>query len=297
MTIVMTTNEMKSYGLGKEFLKLGGRQSQSKSILCTGDNHVGSWMAVSTLNPILSNGEEIKPSKVMKVLNAVWYDVADSLHMPKPNLMVCNGEPIDGSNPKQQGQQSWTSDYEDQMQDYMKLMKAFHYRQLLFTRGSGYHTTTGATNYEEVLANRMNAIKYKAHGGGGATDYYANVEVNGKIFNFSHHIGFSKGLQTRAAALSREMANMHYEKDKIGNVDAIIRNHVHYFWHNEGVHTHGIIVPAWKYPDGHLFRGGVAGTTPDIGMVEIIVEPNGHIDVRKHIAELGSSLKARVCHI
>ena len=59
----------------------------------------------------------------------------------------------------------------------------------------------------------------------------------------------------------------------------------------------GIIVPAWKYPDGHLFRGGVAGTTPDIGMVEVTVETNGDILVRKHIAELGESLKARVNHI
>jgi len=30
----------------------------------------------------------------------------------------------------------------------------------------------------------------------------------------------------------------------------------------------------------------VAGTTPDIGMVEFIIEPNGYVEVVKHIAEL-----------
>ena len=145
------------------------------------------------------------------------------------------------------------------------------------------------------MADRLGAIRYKAYGGSGATDWFANVQANGKVFNYSHHIGFSKGLQTRAAALSREMANMHYEYDKLGKVDVIIRSHVHYFVHVEFVHSHGIILPAWKYPDGHLFRGGVAGTTPDIGMVETIIEPNGEIIIKKHIAEI--DMKAKVTQI
>ncbi len=289
---------MKSEHLGKKFLKLPGRSGSSKSILSTGDNHVGSYFAVASQHPILSDGTEIKPTKIMSVLNSAWFDVLDSLEKKHPDLMVCNGEPIDGSNPKQIGQQSWTTDLEAQMMDFMKLIAVFKYKQFLFTRGSGYHTQVGATNIEEILANRMpRVMKYKAHGGGGATDYYANVEANGQIFNFSHHIGFTKGLQTRAAALSREMANMHYEADKLGKVDVIVRNHVHYFCHVEFTHTHGVIVPAWKYPDAHLFRGGVAGTTPEIGMVEMIIEPNGKILFEKHIAELGTSLKARVNHI
>lgn len=289
---------MKSDFIGKKLYKLPGRSGASKTILGTGDNHVGSLFAVASQHPVLSDGTEIKPTKIMAVLNGVWEDVRDSLMNKHPHLMVCNGEPIDGSNPKQQGQQSWTTDYEAQMLDFMKLASMFNYQQFLFTRGSGYHTTVGGTNFEEILANRMpRVMKYKAHGGGGSTDYYANVEANGKVFNFSHHIGFTKGLQTRAAALSREMANMHYEADKLGKVDVIVRNHVHYFCHVEFTHTHGVIVPAWKYPDGHLFRGGVAGTTPEIGMVEMIIEPNGKIIWEKHIAELGTSLKARVNHI
>ena len=72
-------------------------------------------------------------------------------------------------------------------------------------------------------------------------------------------------------------------------------NQVHYFVHVEFVHSHGIILPAWKYPDGHLFRGGVAGTTPDIGMVETIIEPNGEIIIKKHIAEI--DMKAKVTQI
>ena len=277
-------------------VKLGGRQGSSKTFLMTGDNHVGSLFSVASPERLLSDGTVFRPTKIMSVLYEAWLDVLDSLHCKQPHLMVCNGEPCDGANPKQLGQQSWTTDMESQMLEFMKLMKPFKYQKLLFTRGSIYHTTLGATNFEEILANRMpRVMKYKAHGGSGSTDNYANIEANGKVFNFSHHIGFSKGLQTRAAALSREMANMHYEYDKLGKVDVIVRSHVHYFCHVEFVHSHGIILPAWKYPDGHLFRGGVAGTTPDIGMVEMIVEPNGEIIVNKIVAEV--DLKAKVRHI
>ena len=80
------------------------------------------------------------------------------------------------------------------------------------------------------------------------------------------------------------MAGMVFEKDKMGHADVIVRSHVHYFVHVEFVNTHGFTTPAWKYPDGHLFRGGTAGTTPDVGMVEVIVETNGDIIVEKHIA-------------
>ena len=165
----------------------------------------------------------------------------------------------------------------------------------MFVRGSGYHVTLDATNFEEVLANRLNAVKYRGYGGQGATDDYAFVEMYGKIFNFAHHIGFNKSPAYRTTALAREMAGMHFEHDKLGRADFIIRSHVHYFVHIEFVNTHGILTPAWKYPDHHLFRGGLAGTTPDVGLVEIIIEPNGETEVYPHIAKI--DMKAQVRHL
>jgi len=156
----------------------------------------------------------------------------------------------------------------------------------MFVRGSGYHVQVGATNYEEVLANRMGATGYKAYGGSGLTDYYAFVEINKKMFNFTHHVGFNKWAAYRTTAIARELAGMHFEAGKLHKADVIVRSHVHYFVHVEFPHTHGVSTPAWKFPDAHLFRGGVAGTTPDVGCVEFIIEPNEDIIVKKHIAEL-----------
>jgi hypothetical protein len=258
----------------------------SKSVLLVSDMHVGSSTSICTQEPEIADlGTVHNPTKLQKELYSVWNECIDELHQ-KPDVLVINGEPCDGGNPKGLGKQSWSTNIQDQLIDAGKLVKKIPYKNLLITRGSGYHVDLQGTNFEEIFARQMDAGRYKAFGGSGFTDYYAIFDLNGKIFNCSHHVGFNKWASYRTTALSREMAGMVFEKGKMGRFDVLARSHVHYFVHVEFVHTHGIITPAWKYPDGHLFRGGVAGTTPDIGMVEVIVESNGEILVKKHIAEM-----------
>jgi len=258
----------------------------SKSVLIVSDIHNGSSTAICTPEPEIADLETTyRPNKLQQELYSVWQECIDDL-VQKPDLLVINGEPVDGANIKNAGKQSWTTNLQDQLNDTEKLLNEIPYKKLLFTRGSGYHVDQQGTNFEEIIAKQMNADRYKAFGGSGMTDYYALVEIHGKIFNFSHHIGFARWASYRTTSLAREMAGMVFEKDKMGKADVLVRSHVHYFVHVEFVHTHGFTTPAWKYPDGHLFRGGTAGTTPDIGMVEVIVEPNGEILVQKHIAEM-----------
>jgi hypothetical protein len=258
----------------------------SKSILVASDMHVGSATSICSLEPQITElGTVHLPNKLQLALNEAWYNCIDDLEQ-KPTLLVVNGEPCDGANKKQVGQQSWTTNVYDQLEDASKLLKDIPYENLIFVRGSTYHVQIDGTNFEEIIAKQMGAEKYKAYGGEGLTDYYALIEMYGKTFNFTHHIGYNKWAAYRTTALAREMAGMVFEKDKIGRADVIIRSHVHYFVHIEFTHSHGLTTPAWKFPDAHLFRGGIAGTTPDVGMVEFIIESNGRIEVIKHIAEL-----------
>jgi len=260
--------------------------ASSKSVLIVSDMHVGATTSICSNSPILSDKDSSwNPNKLQKVLLQSWKECIDELHQ-KPTLLVVNGEPCDGGNRKQLGNQSWTTNIQDQLIDAEKLLKMIPYCKLIFNRGSGYHVTQDGTNFEEIIAKQMDADKYRAYGGSGYTDYYSLVKMHGKLFNFTHHIGFNKWAAYRTTALAREMAGMVFERDKMGKADVIVRSHVHYFVHVEFTHTHGLTCPAWKMADGHLFRGGTAGTTPDIGMVEVIVEPNGDIEVVKYIAEL-----------
>ena len=278
--------------------KILGRSKSSKTVIMISDIHDMSKLAVCSKEPYNSELDQIcKLTGLQKGLNQAWTQCANEIKdkYGKVALTVYNGEPIDGANKKQLGQQSWTTNVEDGMLDFMKLDKEISRDKVLFVRGSGYHTTIDGTNIEEILADRMGAIRAKPWGGQGYTDAYSMVEIYGKVFNFSHHIGYSKQQAYRGTALAREMANFHFEDDKLGRVDVVVRSHVHYYWHQESVNRHGVITPAWKFPDYHLFRGGVAGTTPDIGMVTCTVEPNGDMIFDKFIKQI--EVKPRVVHI
>ena len=262
------------------------RSKSSKSVLLVSDMHIGSSTALCSEEPEIADlGTTHNPNKLQKELYSVWQECIDELHQ-KPTVLVINGEPCDGGNPKGLGKQSWTTNLQDQLIDAKKLIDLIKYDHLLINRGSGYHVDQQGTNFEEIFARMMKADRYKAYGGSGYTDYYSIFDIHNQVFNISHHVGFNKWAAYRTTALAREMAGMVFEKSKLGSFAVLARAHVHYFLHIEFPHTHGVITPAWKYPDGHLFRGGVAGTTPDIGMIEVIVESNGKIIVEKHIAEM-----------
>ena len=266
----------------------------AKSVVFSGDFHVGSATALCSAEPYVREIDStIKPNKIQQALREAYYDTIDSITQT-PELLVVNGEPIDGANKKQLGNQSWTTNQQDMSDDFIKLMGDFPYKKIMCGRGSAYHSNVDGMNWEEIIADKLNAEKYKAYGGKGHTDYFGFFEMNGRTFNFTHHIGFNKMPAYRTTALAREIAGMHFEKDKLGEADVLVRSHIHYFVYVRFVHSHGFTTPAWKYPDGHLFRGGLAGTTPDIGAVEVIVEPNGDLEVIPHIAEI--DLKPQVRH-
>ena len=79
-----------------------------------------------------------------------------------------------------------------------------------------------------------------------------------------------------------EFLNGRYWDDK-HKPSVIVRSHVHYFVYVRFATQHGFTTPAWKLPDSHLFRGGLGGTAPSLGAVEVIVEGNGKIIVEPHI--------------
>lgn len=264
-----------------------GVTKKPKRVLVISDLHVGSSTALCSQKPIIADlGTFYTPNGLQKIFFKAWSDMIKELKGPV-DLLVVNGECIDGANVKQVGQQSWTTNIDDMMNDAKKLIEMIPYKKVLILRGSGYHEQVDGTNFEEIMADKLrDCVKYKAYGGEGKTDYFAFVKIYGKTFNFTHHIGFSKSEAYRTTALAREMVGMHFQHDKLGRADIFVRSHVHYFTHVEFTHTHGVTTPCWKYPDAHLFRGGLAGTTADIGMVEFVIEPNGKILFEKYIAEI-----------
>jgi hypothetical protein len=211
--------------------------------------------------------------------------------------VIINGEPINAGNRKSNGDENWTSDINIQLDDAEKLIKVFRYQDVALTRGSTYHSSDGWTNYEENLARRLGAIKYKGMFGtalkqleknkrakveddgkfGQHTDYFLWMSVNGILFSITHHVGFNRW----TTAIAAEMANISHLRGKYfhENMECtqIIRSHVHYLVHVGFGTQYGATTPSWKLADGYMLRGGMAAANHNIGAIEIVVEPSGQV--------------------
>lgn len=300
-------------GVLQEYLKLitlPGRSTASKTFVSISDMHVGSAMALTIPNMVVGDNDfEIKPNRIGKRLYEAWEYCLDNLSQ-KPHCLGVLGEPMDGANVKQTGQQSYTTNINDQIKwsaQLLRMVKAFN---IIMIRGSGYHVHKDATNYEESVARLIGAQRYRAyspdtasinpdlvHGFesdqlGAITDYFADIRINGKLFNLTHHIGYSKNEMYRTTGLAREAVTMKLSSDFYNKADVLARGHVHYFVEIGFHHTKAYTNPAWKLPDAHLLRGGQGGTKPDIGMVECIIEPNERVQLRPIIVD--TELKPRI---
>lgn len=264
------------------FKKQTGRSKSSKSCVFYSDIHIGSRRAVCSNDP---ENPSYKPNKFQKLLFELWNESIDEISQ-KPNFKVINGEPFDGPNRKQGGGGQWTVNMAEQIREAEKLIKLIPGKETILVQGSGYHVDDQGTSYEEILGSKIGAKKYSTWFEPSFAEDFVQIKLNDKIFNITHHIGFARWAAYRTTAIAREMASLHFMKDHLQSPSIIVRSHVHYFVHVEFVHTHGFTTPAWKYPDKHLYRGGMGGVIPDIGCVEVIVESNGHILVEKHISEI-----------
>jgi hypothetical protein len=259
----------------------------SKSIVIVSDIHDGAVTAICSPKPFVEEtGEEYKPNPLQKILYSIWQESIDDLQQ-KPNLCVVNGEPVDGGNKKQLGNQSWSTNLYDQAVDSQKLLREIPAKEFMFIRGSGYHVQIDGTSIEQFIAQGMKGVRYSTITGKMSNAWFwADVEMNGKMFNFTHHLPYAKFFAYRATPLAKEMALMALDKGRSRKYDVIVRSHVHYYMEARSAHTIAFTTPAWKYPDGHLTRGGLGGIYPDIGMMEVIVESNGEINVRRHTTEV-----------
>jgi len=260
--------------------------TSSKSLVVISDVHCGSKYAVCSESPEIEDGNNYKPSPNQAKLLTAWYDTIDRISQ-KPDALVINGEPIDGANRFSLGTGVWSTDINDQLNDAQKLLSEIKFKKLFFVRGSDYHVTRDATNHEKLLAERMKAVKYKSTMGNKTyADFEATFEAYGKHIHFTHHVGWSSWWMYRSTPVAKELIKAHFAAKESGyHTDVLVRSHVHYFVLVEFPHTVGFTNPAWKFPDGFLYRKGEP-ELPTIGNMEIIIEPNGEIITRKHLVDM-----------
>ncbi len=151
-----------------------------------------------------------------------WYVRAVSRHGPY-DVVVCNGDAIDGSASRSGGTELLTTDRQEQcdMARYAIRKAAGGPKCKIFmTYGTAYHTGQ-EEDWEALIATDLNAAKIGSH---------EWIDCGGVVFDFKHHIGGSSIPHGRHTAVARDAlwSDLWAARGKAPKSDVLIRSHVHY---------------------------------------------------------------------
>lgn len=189
------------------------KEATTKSLVIISDMHCGS---VHGLTP-----PEYFKTHRQSIQREAWDAyIAMTRKWAAPDILLVNGDSIDGTQSKQGGAELITSDRNVQCQMAVDAIKRWHAKTILMTYGSKYHVGEQAEDFEFNIAHQVGA---KIEG-----RLYFDVE--GMIIDARHKVGSSSIPHGRATPLIREMMwNLMKAAEDVGpHVNMVIRSHVHY---------------------------------------------------------------------
>ena len=187
-----------------------------KRVLVISDEHTGHNLGLTHPSDDFDDG-----TTHYLVRRTIWEWYAPLVKRLKPNIVIVNGDCIDGDGKKSGGTEQLTTDRIKQCKMAVKTLKVIPGKPKFFmSYGTGYHTGNDE-DFENIIADKIGAEKI------GAED---TIDVNGLLINYRHHIGRSGIPHGRHTAVAKErLWNLMWaERGEYPKADVFIRSHVHY---------------------------------------------------------------------
>jgi hypothetical protein len=203
-----------------------------------------------------------------------WY--YNTLSYLKPiDLLVCNGDAIDGKGKRNGGIEQFTTSREEQVSIAEELLKYAEAKQYVIVQGTPYHTGE-EENWERVLASNLEG-KFGSH---------VFIEHAGVIIDFRHKIGSSVIPHGRHTAAARDALwnRLHSERGTQPRADILIRSHVHYHVFSGDGKKLVITTPALQV--GSDYGDRACSGTIDLGLIVIDIEDNGRYSWRPILIDM-----------
>jgi len=196
----------------------------------------------------------------------------------KIDVLIVNGDAVDGKGPASGGTEQLYIDRNDQVEMAASVINYIGARKVLMSYGTSYHTGK-QEDWEDAVAREVGAEKI------GGED---NVEINGKIINYRHHISRSSVPHGRFTAIAKEQLwnGLWAERGEYPKADIIIRSHVHYHVYCGSSGWLAMTTPGLQ-GYGSKYGGRRMSGTVDIGFVTITIEKSGEFAWRPVLLRLG----------
>jgi hypothetical protein len=239
-----------------------------KILLALGDTHVGNDGAVM---PEEVNTEDHCPGKnrrhfateIQKKIIKRWYDMCDEVK--NPDILLLNGDLVDGRNYKGSGMGTWTTDVNLQAKVLSELVKMIKPRKIIATSGSPYHCDHNPN---------MDAIAVEKCGGtfqGG----YATISIGEHRVYAQHKVSVSKVWQYRTNGIARALVMATLNEPEYGHYDVLLKSHAHYFTYAGFTSSLGMVLPCWKAHD-EFGDTNVEFANPALGYVKFDFEDSDY---------------------
>ena len=194
-----------------------------KRLVVISDMHCGHAVGLTPPNWQYPADPETHRGKIGLMQKTMWDWYAKEIKQLKPiDIIVCNGDAIDGKGDRSGGTEQITTDREQQVEMSAQCIKLAEAKKILLIYGTAYHT--GALeDWEQNLFHAVRAEKIGSH---------EWVDINGFIFDFKHHIGNSSIPHGRFTQLAKDKLwndEWYLKEKRQPNSDVIVRSHVHEF--------------------------------------------------------------------
>ncbi len=157
----------------------------------------------------------------------MWDKYSTAIRSLQPiDVLVANGDLIDGRGEKSGSLELIVLDRHTQAMMAAEVIREAKADKVFITRGTDYHVGK-EESWEDVVAERVGAVR---------VGDIINLDVNGLMFQFRHHIGGSQTPIGRTTPLTREAVwNALWNVRKgFPLADVIVRSHVHYHAYTGG---------------------------------------------------------------
>lgn len=253
---------------------------KGKRILIASDTHCGHRVGLTPESAW--DGAGTKFGDIQRELWAYYTEFVDE-HRPY-DIMLFNGDAIDGRGERSGGTELLTTNREEQCNIARAVLEYPKAKTIRMTYGTPYHVGREGEDWEHVLAAQLGAT-IEGHG------YYA---IEGVVFDMKHKIGPSSIPHGRLTALAREIlwAQQWHLLHNLPLPKVLIRSHVHYFEQMHHAGTFGIITPSLQGLGSKYGVRECSGTV-DFGVCVMDVS-EGEITYWKPMLAIGETQKPQL---
>jgi hypothetical protein len=204
-----------------------------------------------------------------------------------PDILIANGDLIEGTQSKQGGAELITPDRLVQSQMAVEALSIWNAKKIFLTYGTRYHVGEQAEDFEYGIAHNLGAnIEGRLY-----------LDIEDMTFDIRHKVGTSSIPHGRSTALMKEMMwDLIEEAKDVGpKVDVIVRSHAHYHVWVEDSDKTMFITPGLQLKRGRYGSRECVGEI-DWGAIRLTIDKGQIVGKDKMIWKLRAN-KPRVIKI